>query len=194
VSGFEERYREASPAPWDIGRPQPEVVRLEEARRIEGSVLDVGCGTGENALFLASRGHPVVGVDAAPTALARAREKATARRLGVMFHLADALRLDPHLGTFRTILDCGLFHTFPDDARAAYAESLGRLAHRGGRLFVLTFSEREPGDWGPRRIREEEFGPAFSPHWRLVEVQRARFDTNTEGGQVHAWLAELHRT
>ena len=192
VSGFESAYRQGTP-PWDVGHAQPEVVHLEEAGRIEGSVLDVGCGTGENALYLAGRGHPVVGIDQSPTAIHRARAKATERRSPAIFHLGDALDLDPRLGSFRSFLDCGLFHTLDEADRPRYAESVARLAHPGARLFVLAFSDREPPGWGPRRIRHDEFAEAFAGHWRVHEVKAGRFDT-TEGTRLaHAWRAELHR-
>jgi SAM-dependent methyltransferase len=156
-------------------------------------VLDVGCGTGENALYLAAHGHPVVGIDAAPTAIARARAKATQRKVDAMFHVADALHLDPGLGTFRSFLDSGLFHTWSDEDRPRYSASLARLARPGARLFVLCFSDREPPGWGPRRVPQVEIGPAFAPHWKLQEIHPARFDTVEGPKRVHAWRAELHR-
>src|SRR5215475_8630957 len=73
------------PAPWDIGRPQPAVVRLTSEGGFAGAVLDVGCGTGENALHLASLGFAVLGVDVAETALAMARTKADHRGIEVEF-------------------------------------------------------------------------------------------------------------
>jgi SAM-dependent methyltransferase len=193
VIRFEAAYREGTP-PWDTGRPQGEVVRWEEAGRIEGSVLDLGCGTGENAMYLAEHGHRVVGVDEAPTALARARQKATIRRSGALFHLADALDLDPLLGGFRSFLDCGLFHTLPDAERPIYAASVARLAHRGARFFLLAFSDREPLGWGPRRIHHEEIARAFEPYWSVHELREGRFDTVEGPRMVYAWRAELHRT
>jgi len=193
VVGWEATYRQGTP-PWDTGRPQGEVVRWEETGRIEGSVLDLGCGTGENAIFLAEHGHRVVGVDASATALSRARAKATQRRSGALFHLADALDLDPLLGGFRSFLDCGLFHTLEDADRPVYAASVARLAHPGARLFILAFSDREPPGWGPRRVRHEEFAPAFRPYWSVHELREGRFDTVEGPRMVYAWRAELHRT
>ena len=71
---FEKAYQERPP--WDIGRPQQEIVRLEKTGQITGTVLDVGCGTGDNALFLASCGHEVVGLDSVERAIEAARRKA----------------------------------------------------------------------------------------------------------------------
>jgi len=90
--GFEGACQNGVP-PWDIGRPQPAIVRLAEEGLIAGDVIDVGCGTGENALYLASRGIEVVGVDAAPTAVSRAQEKARQRGSSATFLVADALAL-----------------------------------------------------------------------------------------------------
>ena len=83
-------YRNDDPAPWDIGRPQPAIVRLASRGEFTGSVLDAGCGTGENALHVASLGLSVLGVDVAETALAIAREKAKERGVDAEFALADA--------------------------------------------------------------------------------------------------------
>ena len=115
---------QGGPAPWDIGRPQPAVVRLASEGGFTGAVLDAGCGTGENALHLASLGLPVLGVDVAETALATAREKADDRGIRVDFAAADALQLERLGRTFQTVLDCGLFHTFDADERPKYALSL----------------------------------------------------------------------
>jgi len=105
--GFEWAYRNGVP-PWDIGRAQPAIVRLAEEGLIAGDVIDVGSGTGENALYLASRGLAVVGVDAAPTAIAQAQEKARQRGSSATFLVTDALALEGLRRTFDVAIDCGL--------------------------------------------------------------------------------------
>src|SRR5512133_90472 len=112
------------PAPWDVGQPQPAIVRLASKGGFAGTVLDAGCGTGENALYLASLGLSVLGVDVAETALAMARAKATDRGIKVEFAAADALQLERLGRKFDTVLDVGLFHAFDRDERARYAASL----------------------------------------------------------------------
>ncbi|HET9982016.1 MAG TPA: class I SAM-dependent methyltransferase, partial [Longimicrobiales bacterium] len=94
------------PPPWDIGRPQPAIVRLASEGGFVGAVLDAGCGTGENALYIASLGLPVLGVDVAETALAIARRKAEERGAEVEFVAADALHLERLGRRFDTVLDC----------------------------------------------------------------------------------------
>src|ERR1700683_5840831 len=124
------------PAPWDVG-PQPAVVRLASAGGFTGTVLDAGCGTGENALLLASLGLSVLGVDVAETALALAREKATHRGLNVEFTTADAFQLQRLGRTFDTVLDCGLFHTFDADERPRYAPVSPPVTTANGPVSVL---------------------------------------------------------
>jgi len=193
--GFEWAYRSGEP-PWDIGRPQPVVERLAEQGAIAGSVLDVGCGTGENVLYLAARGLDVTGVDAAPTAVARAREKAAARGLDATFLLADALAL-PTLGRdFDVALDCGLFHVFSDPERARYERSLRSVVRPEGRCFLLCFSDEEPGGQGPRRVSRAEIRATFAGGWRVDAIDAAQFATQDSLGgprAPRAWLASLTR-
>lgn len=91
MSFFEKAYK--GKPPWDIGRPQREFVHLEESGKISGDVLDVGCWTGDNALYLAGRGHEVWAVDSAPAAIETARQKAEERSLAATFLVKDALHL-----------------------------------------------------------------------------------------------------
>jgi SAM-dependent methyltransferase len=130
------------PAPWDTGEPQPAIVRLAGEGAFAGTVLDAGCGTGENALHLASLGLRVVGVDVAETALSTARRKAAVRGLAADFVVADALHLDRLDRVFETVLDCGLFHTFDDDERRAYVASLASVTARGGQPSIRIGARR----------------------------------------------------
>ena len=190
---FEERYREGPP-PWDIGRPQPEVLRLLDEGHLVGPVVDLGCGTGENALACAARGLEVVGIDGAPTAIERARRKAAERGVAARFEVGDALDLSRLGATFRTAIDCGLFHVFDDEDRPKYAASLAGVLRPGGSAFVLCFSDAEPNWGGPRRVTEREIRATFNGPLRVREVRRAHFDTSMETSpHVEAWRAWLER-
>jgi len=191
--GFEWAYRSGEP-PWDIGRPQPAIVRLTEEGAIEGVVLDVGCGTGENALYLASLGLDVAGVDAAATAIDRARAKAAERDIPVEFLVADALALDGLGRTFDVAIDCGLFHTFSDADRVRFERSLHAALRPGARYFLLCFSEFEPGDMGPRRVTEREIREAFAAGWTVESIVDERFATRWGEDGASAWLASLTRS
>jgi SAM-dependent methyltransferase len=188
---FEASYRSGD-APWDIGGPQPEVVRLAEAGLITGSVLDIGCGTGENALFLAARGHAVFGLDGSPTAIELARQKAAARGLPVQFHTWDALALDRLRKSFETVIDVGLFHVLADGDRRRYAESLVEVTAPGSDLFILCFSTEEPPGPGPRRIDEQEIRDAFRSLFATMEVRPAGFERRGRP-PARALLARLTR-
>ncbi len=190
-SRFEEAYE--GQAPWDVGRPQAAIVRAADAGRIQGSVLDVGCGTGENALYLAQQGHYVWGVDLVERAIGEARRKARERGLDARFFELDALELTELDRTFDTVVDSGLFHVFDDEDRERYDEMLGQVLRPGGRYVVLCFSDLEPGDWGPRRISETELRTAFASGWTVASIEPARFEIRDDPGFAHAWLGVMLR-
>jgi len=173
--------------PWDIGRAQPPLVQLAEAGQMRPPVLDVGCGTGENALYLAGRGLEVTGIDAAPRAIAKARQKTEQRGLKVDFEVVDALRLSSLGRTFRTAIDSGLFRVFSDDERPPFARELHAVLRPGGTSYLMCFSEHQPGDWGPRRVTQAKIRETFSDGWVVGPIRSAGFDTNL--GVAAAWLA-----
>jgi SAM-dependent methyltransferase len=189
---FEATYR-AGEAPWDIGRPQPEIVALAEAGAIVGDVLDVGCGTGENALHLAALGRRVVGIDASPTAIARAQEKAAARRLAAQFLVGDALDLARLRRRFETAIDCGLFHVLAPEQRRPYAHSLCEVLSSGATLHLLCFSDEEPPGPGPHRIAQYEIGDAFRSIFVVSAIRAGRFETTQADRRPRAWVATLTR-
>jgi len=186
-------YRDG-PAPWDTGRPQPAIMRAAARGGFAGAVLDVGCGTGENALHVASLGWPVLGVDVAETALAIARAKAAERGIAAEFAAADALHLERLGRRFETVLDCGLFHTFGGDERLAYVASLASVTERAGTLYVLCFSDRGP-DAGPHPVSQEELRAAFSPGdgWQVAAIEPDRVQTRYHEDGAPAWLATIKR-
>jgi cyclopropane fatty-acyl-phospholipid synthase-like methyltransferase len=171
---FEQAY--AGEAPWDIGQPQPEFVAV--AHRITGSILDVGCGTGDNALFFAARGQQITAIDFLAEPIARAKQKAAERRLTVNWHVTDALALPDWTEQFDNVIDCGLFHVFSDEDRRRYVAGLAHVLKSGGNLFLLCFSDEEPGTIGPRRVSQRELDEAFA-HGRILEsIEPSVFATN----------------
>ncbi len=154
----------------------------------------MGCGTGENALHFAGLGHEVVGIDAAPAAIQQARAKAEERGLSATFLLHDALDLGSLGGSFETVIDSGLFHTFSDADRERFVESLEAVLPPGGTYFMLCFSEREPREWGgPRRIRQAEVQKAFREGWKINYIRAAVFESTFHPDGGHAWLASITR-
>ncbi len=182
------------PAPWDIGRPQPAMVRAMSGG-MEGPVLDPGCGTGEHALHAASLGLAVLGADVAPTAVALARAKATERGLDAEFIVADALALEGLGRSFATVLDCGLFHTFDAGERPRYAASLAAVTRPGATGHVLCFRDDGPAT-GPHPIGQDQLSEAFAPRagWRIVAIEPERILTRFhDDAGAPAWLATIER-
>jgi SAM-dependent methyltransferase len=189
---FEWAYRHDE-TPWDIEGPQPAIVELAERGAFTGAILDAGCGTGENVLYLVSLGLDVTGVDAAPTAIERAWTKARDRGLdAATFVVADALALETLHRTFDTGFDCGLFHTFADEERVRFERGLHAVLRPGARYFLLCFSEAEPGSWGPRRVTQAEIRATFRSGWTVDDIVATRFAARFRGGAA-AWLASLTR-
>jgi cyclopropane fatty-acyl-phospholipid synthase-like methyltransferase len=191
IDDFDSSY--AGQPPWDIGRPQPAFVAIADAGKVQGRVLDVGCGTGEHALMAAERGLAALGVDSAPAAIAIAEQKARARELDARFLVWNAVELERLGEQFDTVLDSGLFHVFDDDDRAGYVDSLRAATAPGGGFHMLCFSDRQPGDWGPRRITRDEIEQSFTDGWRIETIEPVVFETNMDPGQVLAWQSEISR-
>lgn len=188
----------AAVPPWEIGEPQPAVV--DAADWIQGDVLDAGCGTGENALFFAARGHRVLGVDIAEPAIARARDRAAERELEMEFEQHNVLELDSLDRRFDTVIDSGLFHLFDDDDRRRYVSQLAAACRPGGRLLLICFSDSEPPGAGPRRVSEAELRAAFADGWKFVSLEPSRYAVRDDleqfafsAGGAQAWVARLER-
>jgi cyclopropane fatty-acyl-phospholipid synthase-like methyltransferase len=179
--------------PWDIGRPQKEFVELVRRGEITGSVLDIGCGTGEHALFFAGEGYEVWGIDSAPLAIRKAQEKAEGRGLPVHFLVLNALDLSRLNRTFDNATDSGLFHTLSDEDRPIFVDNLAAILSPAGKYFMLCFSDREPGGYGPRRIRKSEIQESFREGWAINYIRPAIFESRTRAEGPRAWLSSISK-
>lgn len=186
----------ATPPPWDLGRPQSTFLELAEQGAIRGRVLDVGCGTGEHTLMCAQRGLDATGIDLAAPALEAAQNKAHDRGLTARFLRYDVLRVAELGESFDTVLDCGLYHMphFSAADRASYVHNLRAVLARGGHYFMLCFSDRQPGDQGPRRITRAEITASFVDGWRLDSIEPATIEVTTDPAGIRAWLVTATRT
>jgi 2-polyprenyl-3-methyl-5-hydroxy-6-metoxy-1,4-benzoquinol methylase len=195
-STFESMY--AVGAPWDVGRPQQAFIDV--ADQIRGSVLDAGCGTGDIALFLAGRGNTITGVDYLDEPIRRAKLKAAECGLSATFLVKDATKLDEWSERFDNVIDSGLFHVFSDDDRKKYVTGLATVLKPGGQLFLMSFSNEEPGANGPRRVSKQELQDAFAQGWEIETIKPARFEVRPDlkdmtfsPGGPKAWFATIRR-
>jgi SAM-dependent methyltransferase len=187
---FQSAY--AQKAPWDTGEPQPAIQGA--AGSIVGSVLDVGCGTGDNALFFAARGNAVTGCDYLEQPIAVAKRKAAERGLPAMFLVKDALKLEEWNERFDNAIDSGLFHVFSDEDRVRYVRGLRTVLKPGGRFLLLCFSDQTPGTVGPRRVTKKELEDSFAEGWQIISISSAAIETRPEarslfnGENPKAWF------
>jgi cyclopropane fatty-acyl-phospholipid synthase-like methyltransferase len=186
-------YYEAAPA-WDIEKPQQ--IFVDHANQVTGSVLDLGCGTGEHTLFFAERGHPATGIDFLEGPIIRAKQKALKRHLDATFLVEDVLSLQDWPQRFDCVIDSGLFHVFSEQDRAKYVSVVKTLLKPGGKLFLLCFSNENPAmEEGPKCLTKKELQDAFSNGWNIESIQLTKFEVRPEqkealfsGAEPQAWF------
>jgi SAM-dependent methyltransferase len=196
MQGAQQRYDEPLPPAWDVGRPQRAVYELEAAGLIGHEVLDVGCGAGEHALWLAARGHLACGVDPSLRAIARAQRRARLEGLAVPFAVEELLRLERLGRSFDCALDAGSFHRVEIADRTSYVRSLAAVVRRGGRACVLCFGDFETGRGGPRRVTAPELRALFDGGdglWRVEAVEPSVIESRLFPGGAGAWLLRAVR-
>jgi len=167
-------YRLGTPR-WDAGVPQPELEQLVRGRA-PGRALDLGCGTGGDAVYLAGHGWEAVGIDFAPEALAAAKKKAEDAGVTAAFVLGDASRLaDAGVrGPFDLLLDIGCYHTVPASRRDAYVAGAAGAARPGADFYLAGLAD-PPRLWrllGARGIGADEIKSRFGPYFSLAGQQR----------------------
>ena len=156
---FDALYRGESPGkgiapmttpPWDTKAPSESVIVWQTGGWVHGDVLDIGCGLGDNAVYLAKNGHTVTGLDISPTALITAERRAKDAGVEVKFAVADSTKLDGYTDAFDTVIDSGMFHCLDDDGRRSYAAAVHRATRPGATLLLSCFSDANPVGKEPR--------------------------------------------
>ncbi len=191
---WEEEYNKTPP--WEVGHPQSAFVELFSSNELVlGKVLDIGCGTGENAIFLAQNGFSVVGIDLVPSAIEKAKQKAKGLGLEINFSVGDALHLRFLPDEFDSVIDSGLFHIFDDKRRLAYIDQIAKVLRPEGGYFMLCFSEKEPTDWGgPRRVSKEEIEEVLAPKFEVNFIHDSILESNIhEAGGGLAYISSARR-
>jgi ubiquinone/menaquinone biosynthesis C-methylase UbiE len=160
-------------APWDIEAPQPKLVEVERAGGFGHTVIDAGCGAGENAIYLAGQGHRVTGVDGSSNAVATAAERARAYGVELTLGVADATTLDDVGSGFDTALDWGLFHCLEKEQQRLYAEALHRVCGPGATWQLFCFTESSgaglPMKW--LRVSHADLHASLDGYWRVRSIE-----------------------
>jgi SAM-dependent methyltransferase len=175
--------------PWDSDEPDPALVATVEAGTAQpGRALDLGCGTGTHALWLAAHGFDTLGVDVSPVAIERARAKMRDRTIACRFEVRDFLE-DPPAGPFDFVFDRGCFHVFDaPEVRARFAALVARvLAPDGQWLSLIGSTEGAPRETGPPRRSARDIANAIEPALEIVQLRSIRFDLHLDDPPA-AWL------
>jgi len=189
-------YRGGKRPFWDAGQPSGELRRVVEQGIIRpGPAVDLGCGSGTDAIYLASKGFDVTAIDVAPTALSLAREKADRAGVKVRWLLASVLAL-PRLEPFEFIFDRGCYHEVRFDNAAAYVETVRKLSQPGQTRFLLLAGNpnEAPVRYAPPQVAEEDIRSDFSQLFDFEWVKETRFETSNPAARGPlAWSVMLRR-
>ena len=185
---WDERYQEGD-LPWDTGVVERNLIEVVDRGVLtHGRILEVGCGTGTNALWLAKRGFDVIGLDLSPNAIARARSKLE-RGLSCRFEVLDFLNDEVPDRPFDAVFDRGCFHVFEEASEQLRFASRVRdvLAEEGRWISLIGSTEGAPRDTGPPRRTIREITAAIEPVLQIVEIRRTLFDKSDDEA-AEAWL------
>ena len=167
--------------PWDIGAPQPAMAALLNEYPPTSPILDLGCGTGDLAIYLAKLGYQVTGIDFVEKAIANCRERAGSLPVEVTrlldFQVADALKPSLLQRQFGAVVDSGFFHLFDSEQCDQLMDEVGRILLPGGHYYLHEFDVEFPISGMPRRISAEEMQSRFTPEggWRIKEIRSVEF-------------------
>jgi SAM-dependent methyltransferase len=194
ASDWDKRYVD-NHLPWDSGKPDVHLRQfIEGSKTAPCKVLEVGCGTGTNTIWLAGLGFEMVGLDLSPTAIERAKVKASEAKVSCQWLAADFMKDPVPGGPFGLIFDRGCFHVF-DEAheQAQFARRVAELLQEEGIwLSLIGSTDGPPRDTGPPRHSATEIVTAAEPHFEILDLKSTTFDEE-DLTHVRAWALHARR-
>jgi SAM-dependent methyltransferase len=179
--------------PWDSGEVSIELTRVLDAGQLPGkTLLEIGCGTGTNAIELARRGYDVTAVDFVPQAVDAAREKAKAAKATIKFSVADALK-DDLGGPYDVLFDRGVYHSLRKLDLKKLQQVLEKITRKGTRWLTLAGNAKETTEYGPPRVSEEEFRAELGGLFNFIDIREFRFGTDKEDFRPLGWAILMER-
>ena len=191
ATAFRQRYLEGQ-TPWDSGRPNSELIRVVDEGGLPGRhLLELGCGTGTNAIALARRGYSVTAIDLVDVAVEKARTKAETAGVRIDFRVGDLTKMDLG-GPYESICDVGVYHGIRNRDLAGFLAAMERATRRGTRWLTLAGNAREVHPDGPPVVTEEEVRRELGPLFQILQIRECRFDLRPDF-QPLAWSILLAR-
>jgi SAM-dependent methyltransferase len=204
---FDALYRGESPGegvpamatpPWDTKAPKENVIAWQEGGWVHGDVLDIGCGLGDNAVYLAQQGFNVTGLDLSPTALITAERRAKDAGVTVQFAVTDSTKLEGYTEAFDTVVDSGMFHCLDDDGKRSYAAAAHRASRPGATLLLSCFSDANPSDeeWPRPAVSEQTLRDVLGgAGWDIESLEPATWRREIDGNEVEMafWYVRAQR-
>ena len=185
---YKKRYQHGD-APWDIGRPDFNLVEIVTRRSIPGcSALDIGCGTGDNAIWLAGNDFDITGLEVSEEALEKAWEKALHEGVECQFLLLDFFQSSIPGAPFGFAFDRGCFHSFSSEQdRKKFAENVaGHLMDEGLWLTLVGNSDENRDDPGPPQRSASDIVLAVEPLFEILLLESTVFGSNSQN-PPRAW-------
>jgi len=190
---WDDQYRRGN-LPWDTRRPSAELVRvLDEGFAPAGRAVELGCGTGTNAIYLAQRGFRVTAIDLSPTAIDQARQRAQTAGVRVDFYALD-VTTPPDAEPFDFVFDRGCYHCVRRENLVGYQKAVDRLTRAGSRLLLLAGNPHEDhAEQGPPRVHEQELRAEFAPWFDIQWMRAFRFEDPDGSPGPLAWSVGMVR-
>ncbi len=181
--------------PWHSDKPDQELIDLIENKRIKpNSALDVGCGAGTDAIYLASKGCKVTAIDVSHEAIKIARERAEKAGVEINFISGNFLDIAFDNESFDFINDRGFFHHINPRNREKVAIKINNLLKRNGYYYLRCWSDKEEeSEQGPYRISKDEIKNTFSKIFKIGEIKDFRFGGKGARGYACLMRKEVYR-